>query len=688
MTKKRIIVIILCVVVALACFLPFVIFTPLPTWDSQVKLTDDGVTLTLTKVDGAKEYKIYHSPSRYGEYQLISTQTGLKYTNEDKYGYYRVDAVDGNTVLSSELLSYDIETFGDNMRVYAPMDDRAQAQAELDAAYERNKGKENQFTTERFAAVFKAGEYNELDLKMSYYTTFAGLGKKPTEVQIGGFNVYAELDNGNATCNFWRGIENMSVNGNVQWAVSQATSFRRMQVNGDMTLIDAGESKPWGSGGFIADTAVTCTINAGGQQQWLTRNSKWREWKNGDMNLVFVGSDMGSPIPTKGVNNLDTVTVKETPIVREKPFLVFDNGYYVCLPDIREETQGVSWLSGNDHYTYIPLEQFYVARADRDTAKTLNAALKNKKHIFFTPGIYKMDSPLLVKNKNTILMGNGLATLQITAKNRDTVMRVSDVDGVKISGLLFDAGAYSKTLLEVGEEKTDVSHAENPIFLSDLYFRIGGAVEADTKVLQTLVINANDVVGDNFWVWRADHTYGVAWEQSSYGNELGEEVHIYANETVNGAIINGDNVTVYGLMVEHFHKYQTIWNGENGFMAFYQSETPYVVPSQEAWSSHNGTRQGWASYKVSDHVQKHTAYGIGVYHVRAQAVLDRAIELPANQGIYAEHMVITGFSTPNGAGIRHIVNEYGKSVIKDENGNFPNGSKTQVKSFIAGVVTE
>ena len=70
---------------------------------------------------------------------------------------------------------------------------------------------------------------------------------------------------------------------------------------------------------------------------------------------------------------------------------------------------------------------------------------------------------------------------------------------------------------------------------------------------------------------------------------------------------------MYGLFVEHFQKYQTIWNGERGRTYFYQNEFPYEMPNQAAWM--NGSTRGYAAYKVADNVQTHTAIGLGSYCV-------------------------------------------------------------------------
>src|SRR5437660_7090962 len=33
---------------------------------------------------------------------------------------------------------------------------------------------------------------------------------------------------------------------------------------------------------------------------------------------------------------------------------------------------------------------------------------------------------------------------------------------------------------------------------------------------------------------------------------------------ISGVVVNGDNVSAYGLFVEHYQKFEVIWNGQNG----------------------------------------------------------------------------------------------------------------------------
>jgi hypothetical protein len=165
-----------------------------------------------------------------------------------------------------------------------------------------------------------------------------------------------------------------------------------------------------------------------------------------------------------------------------------------------------------------------------------------------------------------------------------------------------------------------------------------------------LTIKASNVIGDNFWLWQADHGRRSTWD---------------SNKVVNGIVVNGDDVTIYGLFVEHTQGYQTLWNGERGRVYFYQSELPYTVPSMDAWS-HDGVR-GYASYKVADNVKTHEARGLGVYcvFVRAPIVCENAIETPEGPGIQMHHMVTLRLTGKPGSGIAHVINGRGQGAFEN-----------------------
>lgn len=535
----------------------------------------------------------------------------------------------------------DDSVLGDNVFVFDENDEITKVQEKVDEIYEKQET--NQFGDERYAILFKPGTYDSsLEVNVGYYTQVAGLGILPTDTNINKLWVDAQWMRSNATCNFWRSAENFSIKQYCMWANSQAVSLRRVNSSDGIVLSD-GEG--WSSGGFMADCKFGGMVSSGSQQQYLCRNNQWQFYENGVWNMVFVGEATAS-IPSGDWPYAPYTKVSESPKVQEKPYICYDeeNGYGIIVPELRTEAQGISWEEGVTG-TFYSLNTFYIANPEKDDADSINKELDEGKHILFTPGTYQLDKALKVSKENTIIYGMGLATLE--AVNGNTCMEVADVDGVKVCGLLFDAGEKeSKTLLQVGEEKTDVSHKDNPLCFSDVYFRVGGGKYAG-KVQNCVTINSNDVIGDNFWVWRADHSTNVAWD---------------LNTAPNGIIINGDNVIMYGLFVEHFQEYQTIWNGDNGKLYFYQSELPYDAPNQEAYMSHDGKVKGYASIKIEDHVNKFESYGVGIYCYNRDAdiEIDSAVEVPDKEGIKLHNTCTVKL---NGQGkILHIINDEGAST--------------------------
>ena len=551
--------------------------------------------------------------------------------------------------------------FGENVYVFSPKDDPLVVKKIIDDTWASQET--NQFGDKRVTFFFMPGVYDKsIEMKVGFYTQAAGLGLLPTDTRIESLKCDARWlsddSNHNATCNFWRGVENITMNSDTLWAVSQATSMRRVQVNGSLYLHD---DYGWASGGFLADSKIENLTDSGSQQQWLSRNCDWDYWLGENWNMVFVGMKEGKA-PVGTWPGTKYTTVEDTPVIQEKPFVIYDkkDGYGVFVPEKSENSKGVSWENGGKG-TVIDLDEFYIAGPKTDTADSMNKALKEGKHLILTPGIYNLDKAIEVNRENTIVLGLGLATLIPTQGN--LCMKIGDADGIKVSGILYDAGeTSSKTLLEVGEEKIHVSHQENPILLSDVYFRVGGAASYAAKADSCVVIHSDDVIGDNLWVWRADHGSNVAWDEN-YGR--------------NGIIINGDNVTMYALLVEHFQEYQTIWNGNGGRTYFYQSEIPYDVPDQESWMSHNGKINGYASYKVGDKVTSHEAWGLGIYsyHRDAKVDLNSAMEVPDRDNVKI-HNVCAIMITGN-PGISHVINNSGdpavipgdrKVIIEYENG--------------------
>jgi hypothetical protein len=531
--------------------------------------------------------------------------------------------------------------FGPHVLIFDPS--MAGIQSRIDAVFKKQES--NQFGSERYAYLFKPGKYN-LDVQMGFYMQAVGLGKSPDDVEIvGSVRSMAGWMQGNATCNFWRSIENLAVTPAGRrradvWAVSQGGSLRRTHFKGDLHLWDGG----WSSGGFMADCRIDGQAVSGSQQQWFSRNCQWGRWAGGVWNMVFVGS---VEPPSGNWPERPYTVIDKTPVIREKPYLVLDEAghYAVMVPGLATETAGLSWAKGKTPGRPLAIERFYLAHPGKDSAASINAALAQGKNLIFTPGIYPLEQSIRITRPGAVVLGLGFPTLVPRQGNPAVV--ISDVDDVSLGGLLIDAGTRgSTTLLEVGEQGSRASHAGSPTFLYDIYCRAGGATAGSVDCMVN--IHSNNVVGDNLWLWRADHGAGADWN---------------TNRNRNGLIVNGNDVTIYGLFVEHSQEYQTLWNGNGGRVYFYQSEMPYDPPGSEGWR--HGSVNGYASYKVADTVTTHEAWGLGVYCYfnKAPIVAENAIETPAAAGVRIHHMVAIRLNGEPGSGIKHVINGEGSPVI-------------------------
>ncbi|WP_405774826.1 coagulation factor 5/8 type domain-containing protein [Streptomyces sp. NBC_00859] len=501
---------------------------------------------------------------------------------------------------------------GPNVHVFDPSTPDIQGQ--LDSVFKRQESA--QFGTGRDAFFFKPGTYSNINAQLGFYTSIAGLGLSPDDTNINGdVTVDAGWFNGNATQNFWRSAENLAltpVSGTDRWAVAQAAPFRRMHVKGGLNLAPDGYG--WASGGYIADSKIDGVVSPYSQQQWYTRDSSVGGWANGVWNMVFSGV---KGAPAQGFPNPTYTTLDTTPVSREKPFLYLDgNDYKVFTPAKRTNASGTTWENGTPQGDSIPLDQFYVVKPGA-TAATINQALDQGLNLLFTPGIYHVDQTIDVKRANTVVLGLGYAT--IVPDNGVTAVKVADVDGVKLAGLLIDAGTTnSDTLLQVGPEGSSADHSANPTTVQDVFVRIGGA--GPGKATTSMEINSNNTIVDHTWLWRADHGDGVGWE---------------TNRADYGLTVNGDNVLATGLFVEHFNKYDVQWNGENGKTIFFQNEKAYDAPNQAAVQ--DGATKGYAAYKVADSVNTHEGWGLGSY-----------CNFTADPSIQQDH----GFAAPDKAGVK------------------------------------
>jgi hypothetical protein len=251
-------------------------------------------------------------------------------------------------------------------------------------------------------------------------------------------------------------------------------------------------------------------------------------------------------------------------VTREEPYLYVDpdGNYNVFVPAVQHNSVGASWAGGATPGSSIRIEKFFIAQPT-DTAATINKALGSGKNLILTPGIYYLDQSIEVTRPDTVVLGLGFPTL--IPENGIVSMTAASAKGILISGIILDAGpTNSPALLQVGtgHPRSDTD-ASDPSALQDVFFRIGGAEPGRATI--SLVVNTKNVILDDIWAWRADHGSGVGWTD---------------NTADTGLIVNGDNVTAYGLFVEHYQKYEESGTGMPARTSSSRTKCPTTHPAR------------------------------------------------------------------------------------------------------------
>jgi hypothetical protein len=543
--------------------------------------------------------------------------------------------------------------FGPDVCVFNDSMSQAAIQADLNAISTQQVPAASQFDSNRYTAFFEPGTYGSaadpLVFQVGYYTQVAGLGALPSDTVINGaidvFNNLCSNGGCNADDNFWRSMSNLELNVDLpatvpayappvvdgygagcansaeMWAVSQADPIRRAIINGSVVFQDyCGVQDEYASGGFIADSQISGDLDFYGNQQYLTRNSSIGGANGALWNMVYSGVQ-GAPAPSFSGQGAQNTVLATSPRTEEQPFLYTDSSgkYNVFIPAVQTNSSGPSWASGTEAGTSKSLSSFFVANPGTPVA-AIDVALAAGKNLVLTPGVYNLSAPIVVTRPGTVVLGLGFATLVPTRGN--TALVVLPNTGVKVSGLIVDAGPVnSPVLVSVGTPGL-AGAAGNPDLVSDVFFRIGGAETTPTSATVSLLDNASHSIIDDVWAWRADH-----------GNDVGWTV----NKGAGGLVVTGDDVTAYGLAVEHYQKSEVVWSGQGGTDVFFQNELPYDVPSQAAWNE-SATFSGYPAFQVGAGVKTFQGYGMGSYVV----FIDTTATLH----------VTAGFQAPKTAGVQ------------------------------------
>lgn len=526
-----------------------------------------------------------------------------------------------------------------------------------------------EFSDERFAFLFTPGTYTGLNVPVGYYTSVYGLGNAPTDTVFEGEKgVYCEQSclnfESGALGTFWRSAENFHTKSNYQWevgsgmtwAVSQAAPLRNVKVDNSLLLFEyIPESccaAGFASGGWNSGVDVGGSVSYGSQQQFMTRSSSAGTFETPVWNGVFAGvtnppnARCGS-LNDDGSSERSSVSVEPTiPLVAEKPYIVTnDNGasFILVIPSVHADTAGVPWdASGFPDSVSVDFSDVYVTQPT-DTSAIINAKLAEGLHVVISPGVYALDDSLFLQKDNQVILGLGLATLTAPPNGKPCIT-VGDVDGVRIAGMLLEAGKFETTgaLLQVGVSGSHAGAVTNPTILSDVFARVGGNVNGVGPVDTMFLIQSGYTIIDNTWLWRADHSVdGLVYNGD--------------NPVKNGLQVKANNVFAYGLASEHTIEDNVLWEGDNGVTFFYQAEIMYDA-TDDVW--------GYSCYTLGENVDTHTATGIGCYSYFRDAAVTapRGIDTSSAMNVKIDKSLAVFLNGIAGSAISNTFNDDGLEV--------------------------
>lgn len=396
----------------------------------------------------------------------------------------------------------------------------------------------------------------------------------------------------NTTETFWRDIENIQVNGNILWYVSQACPLRRIRHKGDQFYLNSGMQGAWASGGWISNIATDSTIKGYQQQQFCLKNIDGN--MNADGRIQTVGMNytiINSNVPNQnscGNGGAGAVSVIRDLDSWSKPWLV-QNG--IMIP---------SMSNSNGDDLKVPAQ--YMIDESRIFVVTPGVSYETIQGnindvdidaVIFTSGEYSFTSTFVINRDNFVVFGLGYPIINAST-NTNPIFTIT-ADNCWISSLILDAGTGDPVaLLLVGLEEQN--YEVQGTKMHDIYTRLFPGGSCKTMI----TINQNNVYAENLWLWVADH--GPRPDGSNGAYDTADEWN--SMKCPNGLTVIGDDVTICGLAVEHQSAVMTDWIGDGGRCYFYQSEYPY-----------NGNFTPGPSYRVDPDVSTHDFSSGGAYFV-------------------------------------------------------------------------
>ncbi|KAL1522524.1 hypothetical protein AB1Y20_017511 [Prymnesium parvum] len=514
------------------------------------------------------------------------------------------------------------------------------SQAQVDELYDRMRQESGEYSGAR-AAILLTRDHTVSRLGVGFFTSVAGVEAGVAVESLEAVDEDGEFLFGpqTSTHGFWRSVEGLDVQGRATWSMSQAAPIRRCRFRGDLRLRADGQ---YVSGGFISNSIVHGVLHFDGQQQYLARNCQLHQgYTESSLNIVLVGCEGSLGVASEAVSQ-----VQSAPRVAEKPFLEWTGRgsgedpssalehWSIVVPAFGSDVQGVQDAAlGARRIPFASAGRRSVLVVEPHHAEAeIHAALSHRhcEALIFAPGIYTLTSPLKITRPGVVLLGLGVATL--TCASVHGCVHVGDgLADVRIAGLLLDAGVEDLLAATAPLLRWGSTPAASPGgLLSDVHARLTAMPHQPTGALPAagctpkradvmVQLESSGVTLDHSWLWHADHDQCAAADASRCS--LPYRGTCVSDDAVSshGLVVHGDDVTAYGLQIEHHKATLSVWNGRGGRVFMFQAELPYTDPAF--------SRDQFGYFVARDAVP-HAAVGVGVYSIFGGCRQQVAIRMP------------------------------------------------------------
>uniref|UniRef100_A0A7S3KU77 Uncharacterized protein n=1 Tax=Euplotes crassus TaxID=5936 RepID=A0A7S3KU77_EUPCR len=423
------------------------------------------------------------------------------------------------------------------------------------------------------------------------------------------------------------------------------------------------------SGGFISGMDIDGNIELGSQQQFYITGSNFNKIRSGRWNVVSNnnkgGYDGRGERYVKDLWEDYPLTQTKSEANLKAPKLVLEENVWKVVTDKERMLVDdfiVLSLGSNESPTVV----------SEELIQQINEQLMDgAKGVIVEPGIYHLEGTLKVPD-NKVFVGIGLPAFVCQCTSGRCMETGSE--GVHIQGIVFDAGVNGKSsdesniLLTIGSSGNGALN--NPSMLQDVYCRAtrSDSEQATPQAFACIEVKADHTIGENLWLWRGDHDI-----QSPL-------IPYDVNVCEHGLIVRGDNVKMFGLFVEHFNNYQTVWYGKNGEIRFYQSEMPYFLTAngvqQVVDCTHPDTSEiikleVCASLYIDKSATGFKGEGIGIYNyfpnfLNQKTVRAKSAMVINNEDVFLKHALIIWLNGDPDSGIDSVlIDKDGKSYPED-----------------------